>query len=294
MTFAQTSTTIASGLSAVSREAAKNAGYKRYFTGVPCMRGHVSERHVTNTRCVECHREKASQVRASDPARKVRAEVKALASALGAKSSGMKVVARVDAKNSGMTRYFTGLPCSRGHNSERLVCDYSCVECTRENKAKDRAKSPEKSRRRVRESYQRHIDKQRAKAREYYRKKFQKDPEAFRAKQRQARANDPLIAFKHRSRQMVRSALLRSGYQKCRKTEALLGCTLDEFRVHIERQLLPGMGWHNMSLWEIDHIVAMSTATTQVEAESLNKFTNLRPLWRTDNRSKHAKRTHLL
>ena len=29
---------------------------KRYFTGVPCNYGHLSERFVSNKRCLECHR----------------------------------------------------------------------------------------------------------------------------------------------------------------------------------------------------------------------------------------------
>jgi hypothetical protein len=38
----------------VLRYAAIIAGSKRYFTGKPCKRGHVSERLVINHRCVQC------------------------------------------------------------------------------------------------------------------------------------------------------------------------------------------------------------------------------------------------
>lgn len=278
----------------VTREQARSAGMTRYFTGVPCMRGHIAERHVSNTRCVECHREKASQARALNPTTKARVDHRASVAAASSGITGKKLVSRREAKDSGLTRYFTGIPCANGHVSERLTCDHSCVACNRENAAAERARNPEAARRRARKSYQRHIEKQRASAREHMRAKFKADPEAFRLKRRERRAADPIIAFKHRARQMVRAAFIRSGHRKAKKTEALLGCTLDEFRVHIERQFLPGMGWENMSLWEIDHIVAMATATTQDEAEALNKFTNLRPLWREQNRSKAAKSTHLL
>ena len=41
----------------LSREAARVAGLKRYFTGEPCKRGHIAERYVSGAGyCVECHR----------------------------------------------------------------------------------------------------------------------------------------------------------------------------------------------------------------------------------------------
>ncbi len=38
----------------ISREAAKRAGLKRFFTGVPCKHGHVAERIVCSRACVLC------------------------------------------------------------------------------------------------------------------------------------------------------------------------------------------------------------------------------------------------
>lgn len=38
----------------ISRAEAKARGLKRYFTGIPCSRGHVSERRVSNVSCVTC------------------------------------------------------------------------------------------------------------------------------------------------------------------------------------------------------------------------------------------------
>lgn len=52
----------------ISREAAKAQGLKRYFTGEPCRNGHVAERYVCDTRCVECEREQKRKRRAANPA----------------------------------------------------------------------------------------------------------------------------------------------------------------------------------------------------------------------------------
>lgn len=43
----------------ISREQARKLGLKRYFTGKPCPRGHLSERYVSVCACAECLIEKA-------------------------------------------------------------------------------------------------------------------------------------------------------------------------------------------------------------------------------------------
>ena len=93
---------------------------------------------------------------------------------------------------------------------------------------------------------------------------------------------------------LISISIKGAGYTKKSKTYQILGCSFDEFAAHIERQFLPGMSWANRGEWHIDHIVAMATATTEVEALSLNHFTNLRPMWATDNISKGAKVLALL
>ena len=42
----------------ISKETAVRLGLKRYFTGVPCLHGHISERLVNKrgSQCAECNR----------------------------------------------------------------------------------------------------------------------------------------------------------------------------------------------------------------------------------------------
>lgn len=42
----------------LSRNDAISAGAKKYFTGLPCKMGHVSERHVSTFQCCECLRDR--------------------------------------------------------------------------------------------------------------------------------------------------------------------------------------------------------------------------------------------
>lgn len=69
----------------------------------------------------------------------------------------------------------------------------------------------------------------------------------------------------------------------------MLGCTWREFKIHVERQFLKGMSWDNRNLWHIDHITALATAKTEAEVIALSHFTNLRPIWGSDNLSKGDK-----
>jgi 5-methylcytosine-specific restriction endonuclease McrA len=45
----------------IQRSQAKAAGLKRYFTGKPCQAGHVCERFVNKSACVECERTRVNQ-----------------------------------------------------------------------------------------------------------------------------------------------------------------------------------------------------------------------------------------
>lgn len=48
-------------MDAISRADALNSKFRHYFTGQPCLRGHVARRYVTNGACVDCINEKAGR-----------------------------------------------------------------------------------------------------------------------------------------------------------------------------------------------------------------------------------------
>lgn len=47
----------------VTRAEARSESLKRYFTGIPCKRGHVEERHTSTGKCLACSRMYASKDR---------------------------------------------------------------------------------------------------------------------------------------------------------------------------------------------------------------------------------------
>lgn len=54
------------------------------------------------------------------------------------------VISRKEAKEQGLTKYFTGKPCSRGHTDERRVSSKGCITCIRENVQNWNKNNPEK------------------------------------------------------------------------------------------------------------------------------------------------------
>lgn len=124
--------------------------------------------------------------------------------------------------------------------------------------------------------------------------------EAYNAYQLQYRLNrfktDPLYALQMTCRRRILCAMAKGGYKKSTKTEKMLGCSFDEFKVYLESKFEPGMTWENRGLygWHIDHIVPLSSAKDQDELEKLCHYTNMQPLWAKENYSKGSKLPHEL
>lgn len=54
-------------LMVITREDAEKAGLKRYYTGIACVHGHVTERYVLTTRCVGCADARRKAYRKENP-----------------------------------------------------------------------------------------------------------------------------------------------------------------------------------------------------------------------------------
>jgi hypothetical protein len=82
------------------------------------------------------------------------------------------------------------------------------------------------------------------------------------------------------------------GYSKSASTTALLGCSIEEFKLHLESQFRPGMSWDNYGRgpdkWNIDHKIpcAMFDLESPVHQKRCFHFSNLQPLWAVENSSK--------
>lgn len=53
----------------ITRAEARERDLPRYYTGIPCINGHLSERLTRGKMCLACHRETQARTRAADPER---------------------------------------------------------------------------------------------------------------------------------------------------------------------------------------------------------------------------------
>lgn len=108
---------------------------------------------------------------------------------------------------------------------------------------------------------------------------------------RERKKTDPIYKFKCSIRYNIKGAFKRDTkkFRKNTKTETILGCTIEEFRLYIQSQFKKGMSFENHGEWHLDHIIPMSLAINQEQAIKLNHYTNFQPLWAEENLSKSNK-----
>lgn len=104
--------------------------------------------------------------------------------------------------------------------------------------------------------------------------------------------NDDLFRLKFYLRSMIKKHFNRGGYSKNSKTQEILGCSFEEFKLYLESKFEDWMTWENRGLfngelnygWDIDHKIPISSAKTEEEVLLLNHYTNLQPLCSYINR----------
>lgn len=76
-------------------------------------------------------------------------------------------------------------------------------------------------------------------------------------------------------------------------TIKLIGCSTSELKNHLEKQFVKGMSWQNYGKngWHIDHIKPCTSfdLTDPKQQKLCFHYTNLQPLWASDNISKGNK-----
>lgn len=118
--------------------------------------------------------------------------------------------------------------------------------------------------------------------RDYHAQKMKEDPQ-YKAK----------VTMRRRFYMAIRNQVCDGWNIKSGEAVRMLGCTMSEFVQYIESLWLPGMAWANWTRdgWHIDHIAPLS-AFDLADAKQLMTachYTNLRPLWATDNLRKGAR-----
>ena len=82
----------------------------------------------------------------------------------------MEIITRAEAKEKGLTRYFTGKACKHRHISERSVGRWRCIECTKGSAKEYYQENIEK----LKEYQKENIDRIREYRKEYYQENSKK------------------------------------------------------------------------------------------------------------------------
>jgi hypothetical protein len=104
--------------------------------------------------------------------------------------------------------------------------------------------------------------------------------------------NDVLYRLSKNIRTSIRESLRIDGRKKSKRTEEILGCNIEDFKIYLESKFEDWMTWGNRGLyngeldygWDIDHITPLASAETEEELLRLNHYTNLQPLCSKVNR----------
>lgn len=123
-------------------------------------------------------------------------------------------------------------------------------------------------------------------------KRNKDNSEVLNRKKRERRLNDPVYRISQNIRTYIRYCIKSKGLQKKTKTQTILGCSYDEFRLYLESKFEPWMNWdnygkHNGEInygWDIDHILPIASAVTEEDIIKLNHHSNLQPLCSHINR----------
>lgn len=227
----------------ITREEAKAAGLKRFFTGEPCKHGHVAERFVSSGGCVECQRaagqswyaENAEQERGRT--RKWRARNP---------DQVRKAARRWRAKNPEQVRKYNRRWYAQ--NPEQV----------RERNRRWRAENPDRVREHSRRWYAKHAEQERERSRRWCAENSERKREYSRARC----ANDPSFRLARQLRGVLRAMLNgRFGEGTLRyvpegRVEAV------KAKIDADLKATPGapasFDEMNGDEWHLDHVVPLS------------------------------------
>lgn len=142
--------------------------------------------------------------------------------------------------------------------------------------------------------YEKNKDKimeRQAKYKKVYRKENKEKVRGFERVYRNKRYNENINV------RLIRNCYSRinrvlKGIAKSSRTLDLIGCSIEELWVHLETQFQPGMTRKNHGPeWHIDHIIPCIRFdfTYPEQQKKCFHYSNLQPLWKSDNLSKGAK-----
>ena len=254
----------------ISLEVAKKKGLKRYFTGIPCKNGHISERFVYGSAsgCLQCKRKKGSRYSSSEKG----------------KASNKRYI---ESKKSRLTK--KAYRSTEKYKEMKRKSDKKYGQSEKGKAAERRYNQSKKGRATIR-AYKR-SEKYKSQQRKYWkvwRKENRKRSSAYTMKYINSSVQARLAS---NLRTRMRLALKRQAGKKAKKTLELIGCDINYLRKHLEKQFKLEMTWGNYGKWHVDHIIAVNKfdLTDPEQQKFCFNYKNLQPMWAEENIRKSNK-----
>ena len=186
----------------------------------------------------------------------------------------VEITSRQEAQAKGLTRYFTGVPCKRGHIAERFVSTRACAGCLAVHSA---ALSPDKRavyRRKFRSSpaYTEYLDRTRAYRTQKSVESAKANPEATKASKRR---------WNHANSHLWRE-YYASHAKRCRAAQPVWLTAEQKAEILTIYKQAAAM---SNGPWHVDHIIPLKGSTVC----GLHVPWNLRIIPAAENRSKGAR-----
>lgn len=202
--------------------------------------------------------------------------------------------------------------CERDENKVKFSrARYKCVDCVAEDKT-HRKKTSDKNAK----IYKKEYEKERKKKLRERKCKLLKEKkrieenidlinkklgyptnEKRNAYQNKRYKNDPVFRLSRVLRNRLSKYVTGKVKSFTKESRDILGCSLEQFKSHLEKMFLPGMNWSNYGqydgdnkVWNIDHIkpIASFNLNDMEEVKKAFHYTNCQPLWAVDNLIKGA------
>lgn len=97
---------------------------------------------------------------------------------------------------------------------------------------------------------------------------------------------DPVFKRKMNLGNKLRAAIRYGGYSERSCLYNIIGIPYEDLKIYLENTFYGNMNWEDRASFQIDHIIALSTATTVEEIDNLFFWKNMRGLTPADNRKK--------
>ena len=118
-------------------------------------------------------------------------------------------------------------------------------------------------------------------------KSFQDNKKAIYKQRILHRETNIEAKLKHNLRSRFNNAIKRNS--KTGSAVRELGCSIVELKQYLESKFEPGMTWNNYGKeWHVDHVKPLALFNLKIfeQLQDACKYTNLQPLWATDNLKK--------